>query len=298
LTPTFQITISGIVQGVGFRPFVYNTAIQFNLKGFVSNNEFGVVIIVQEEEKTIREFVTHLKKRHPKKAIITTIQVSEIETEERFDLFFIKPTEKGISINAPLTPDFAICKNCKEEILDPQNRRFYYPFTSCTSCGPRYAIAEKFPFERENTSMSPFKMCQTCLKEYNNPNDIRFHSQTNSCPECGIQIVFTDNNGTLISGTNKEIFESISEKLNQGKIIAVKNTSGYLLLCDASNNQTVQELRNRKRRSAKPFAVLFSDFKQIKKHLLHHKTEKKTFKIGTSAYCNFTHKKSKQISSK
>jgi hydrogenase maturation protein HypF len=278
LTPTFQITISGIVQGVGFRPFVYNTAIQFNLKGFVSNNEFGVVIIVQEEEKTIREFVDQLKKIHPKKAIITTIQVSEIETEERFDLFFIKPTEKGISINAPLTPDFAICKNCKEEILDPQNRRFYYPFTSCTSCGPRYAIAEKFPFERENTSMSPFKMCQTCLEEYLNPNDIRFHSQTNSCPECGIEIVFTDNNGTLISGTNKEIFESISEKLNQGKIIAVKNTSGYLLLCDASNNQTVQELRNRKRRSAKPFAVLFSDFKQIKKHLLHHKTEKKLLK--------------------
>lgn len=278
MTPTFQITISGIVQGVGFRPFVYNAAIQFNLKGFVSNNEFGVVIIVQEEEKTIREFVSHIQKRHPKKGIINTIQVSEIEMEERFNLFFIKPTEKGISINAPLTPDFAICKNCKGEILDPQNSRYYYPFTSCTACGPRYAIAEKFPFERENTTMNTFKMCETCLEEYNNPKDIRFHSQTNSCPDCGIHILFTDNNGTAISVTNKEIFESVSEKLNEGKIIAVKNTSGYLLLCDAANNETVQELRNRKKRLKKPFAVLFPDFKQIKKHLLPHKTEKKLLK--------------------
>lgn len=278
MTPTFQITISGIVQGVGFRPFVYNLANQFNIKGYVCNNEAGVVIIVQKEKKIIDEFIFDIKKRHPKKAKINTIQISEIQIEERFDLFFIKEPEKGISINAPLTPDFAICKNCKEEILDPENIRYYYPFISCTSCGPRYAIAEKFPFERENTSMNTFKMCKTCLEEYNNPEDIRFHSQTNSCPECGIQITFTDNNGTLTSGTNKEIFEFVSEKLNEGKIIALKNTSGYLLLCDATNAKTVQELRNRKKRLTKPFAVLFRDFKQIKKHLFCHKTEKKWLK--------------------
>lgn len=274
MNPSFQIAISGSVQGVGFRPFVYNLAVLFQLKGYVSNNEFGVIIIVQGNKKTITDFFNAIKKKHPKNAQINQILISEIITEENFDFFFIKPTEKNISVHSPLTPDFAICKNCKEEILDPENIRFYYPFISCTSCGPRYAIAEKFPFERENTSMNEFKMCDTCRTEYNNPKDRRFHSQTNSCPDCGVQISFTDNTGTIISGSNKEIFENIAEKLNDGKIIAVKNTSGYLLLCDATNPEVVQELRNRKKRLTKPFAVLFPDIKQIENYLFCHKTEK------------------------
>lgn len=278
MNPSFQIAISGSVQGVGFRPFVYNLAVLFQLKGYVSNNEFGVIIIVQGNKKTITDFFNAIKKKHPKNAQINQILISEIITEENFDFFFIKPTEKNISIYAPLTPDFAICKNCKDEVTEPKNNRYYYPFISCTSCGPRYAIAKKFPFERENTSMNIFKMCKVCLDEYNNPDDIRFHSQTNSCPNCGIKITFTDNTNTIISGTNKEIFENISQKLKKGKIIAVKNTSGYLLLCDATNAATVQELRSRKKRSTKPFAVLFPDIKQVENYLFCHKTEKNLLK--------------------
>lgn len=278
MNPSFQIIILGSVQGVGFRPFVYNLAIKFNLRGYVSNNESGVVIIVQENEKTAAAFLNELKRKHPKNAKINSIQISEVAIEEKFDSFFIKPTAKNISVNSPLTPDFGICKNCKEEILDPENPRYYYPFISCTSCGPRYAIAKKFPFERENTSMNALKMCDNCLEEYHNPKDIRFHSQTNSCPNCGVQITFTDNNGIAIPGSNKEIFEAVSEKLNEGKIIAVKNTAGYLLLCDATNSNAVLELRNRKKRLTKPFAVLFNDTKQIENYLFCHKTEKNLLK--------------------
>lgn len=275
MNPSFQITISGSVQGVGFRPFVYHLAIKSGLKGYVSNNEFGVVILLQESEKTATEFYNEIRKKHPKNARINEIRIAEVVSEEQFNLFFIKPTQKNIAINFPLTPDFAICKDCKAELLTPENTRYYYPFISCTSCGPRYAIAEKFPFERENTSMNEFKMCDTCLEEYSNPDDRRFHSQTNSCPDCGVQISFTANNGAIISGTNKEIFETISEKLSEGKIIAVKNTSGYLLLCDATNPEAIREMRNRKKRLTKPFAVLFPDIKQIEYQLFCHKTEKK-----------------------
>ena len=274
MEPSFQIKISGIVQGVGFRPFIYNLATQLQLKGYVSNSEFGVIIIVQGNRQKITNFCNEIKKKHPKRAKINEIQISEILNEEKITSFFIKPTEKNISVNSPLTPDFAICKNCKKEILDPQNIRYYYPFTTCTSCGPRYAIAEKFPFEREHTSMNNFKMCKECEAEYTNPDDIRFHSQTNSCPNCGIQLSLTHNNGLIISGSNKEIFETISEKLSEGKIVAVKNISGYLLLCDATNKKAVQELRNRKKRLKKPFAVLFPDIKQIESHLFVHKKEK------------------------
>lgn len=275
MNPTFQITISGSVQGVGFRPFVYNLAISYNLKGYVFNNEAGVVIVVQEKKANIFEFYIELKKKHPKNAKIKNTAIVEILTHKKFDDFIIKPTEKNISINALLTPDFAICKNCQKEVLDPKNNRYYYPFISCTSCGPRYAIAYKFPFERENTSLKEFKMCESCLEEYNNPKDIRFHSQTNSCPDCGVKISFTDNAGAVIRIKNKEIFEAVSEKLKQGKIVAVKNTSGYLLLCDATNSKAVQELRNRKKRLTKPFAVLFKDIQQIENYLLCHNSEKK-----------------------
>lgn len=291
MKPSFQIIISGSVQGVGFRPFVYNLAIKLNLKGYVSNNEFGVLIVLQENEKTATDFLNEIKRKHPKNAKINGIQISEVVLQEKFDSFFIKPTEKNICINSPLTPDFAICKNCKDEILDPQSSRFYYPFISCTSCGPRYAIAEKFPFERENTSMNEFKMCDSCLEEYNNPADRRFHSQTNSCPDCGVQVSFTDNTGANISGSNKEIFENISEKLSEGKIIAVKNTSGYLLLCDATNPEAVQELRNRKKRLTKPFAVLFPDAKQIENYLFCHKTEKNLLKSTQAPIVILTLKK-------
>lgn len=255
------------MQGVGFRPFVFNLAVKRHLKGYVSNDEFGVIILVQGPSEWVADFCKSIERHAPKSAQIHSIQLVEVAINEHFDSFFIKPTEENIVVDLPLTPDFAICDSCSTEILDPKNSRYFYPFTTCTQCGPRYSITQKFPFERENTSVNAFEMCPNCQAEYTNPSDIRFHSQTNSCAHCGIKISFTDNSGKAFSGSNQQIFEAISERLNEGAIVAVKNTAGYLLLCDATNPEAVQKLRNRKKRPTKPFAVLFPNFAQLSSYL-------------------------------
>lgn len=229
---------------------------EFQLKGYVSNDELGVVILCQGENSEI--FFKEIHRRNPKSSEIIFSEIKEIENNEIFENFYIKPTEKNIVVDIPLTPDFATCESCETELFDENNPRYFYPFTTCTQCGPRYSITKKFPFERENTAIEVFKMCPNCLLEYKNPDDVRFHSQTNSCPNCGIQIWLKDNLGNEFKGTNKQIFEKLAEELSEGKIIAIKNTAGYLLMCDATNSEAISELRKRKRRPTKPFAVLFS----------------------------------------
>ncbi|MFN3773260.1 carbamoyltransferase HypF [Cloacibacterium normanense] len=262
---TTEIHISGRVQGVGFRPFIFNLAEEFQLKGYVSNDELGVIIVCQGENS--EQFFNEIHHRKPKSSEIIFSEIKEIETAEIFDNFYIKPTEKNIVVDIPLTPDFATCESCENELFDEHNPRYFYPFTTCTQCGPRYSITKKFPFERENTAIEVFKMCPNCLAEYQNPDDVRFHSQTNSCPNCGIQIWLKDNQGNEFKGSNKEIFEELAEELSQGKIVALKNTAGYLLMCDATNSEAVSELRKRKRRPTKPFAVLFSGISTMKEYL-------------------------------
>ena len=262
---TTEIHISGRVQGVGFRPFIFNLAEEFQLKGYVSNDELGVIIVCQGENSEI--FFKEILHRKPKSSEIIFSEIKEIKTAEIFDEFFIKPTEKNIVVDIPLTPDFATCESCETELFDEKNPRYFYPFTTCTQCGPRYSITKKFPFERENTAIEVFKMCPNCLAEYKNPDDVRFHSQTNSCPNCGIQIWLKDNQGNEFKGSNKEIFEKLAEELSHGKIVALKNTAGYLLMCDATNPEAVSELRKRKRRPTKPFAVLFSGISKMQEYL-------------------------------
>ena len=262
---SYEIHISGRVQGVGFRPFIFNLAEEFQLKGYVSNDELGVIIVCQGENS--ETFFKEIHHRKPKSSEIIFSEIKEIETAEIFENFFIKPTEKNIVVDIPLTPDFATCESCETELFDEKNPRYFYPFTTCTQCGPRYSITKKFPFERENTSIEAFKMCPNCLEEYKNPDDVRFHSQTNSCPNCGIQIWLKDNLGNEFKGSNKEIFEKLAEELSKGKIIALKNTAGYLLMCDATNSEAVSELRKRKRRPTKPFAVLFSGISTMQDYL-------------------------------
>ena len=262
---SYEIHISGRVQGVGFRPFIFNLAEEFGLKGYVSNDELGVIIICQGENS--ETFFKEIHHRKPKSSEIIFSEIKEIETAEIFENFFIKPTEKNIVVDIPLTPDFATCESCDTELFDEKNPRYFYPFTTCTQCGPRYSITKKFPFERENTAIEVFKMCPNCLAEYKNPDDVRFHSQTNSCPNCGIQIWLKDNLGNEFKGSNKEIFEKLAEELSKGKIIALKNTAGYLLMCDATNSEAVSELRKRKRRPTKPFAVLFSGISTMQDYL-------------------------------
>ncbi|MDR1516785.1 MAG: carbamoyltransferase HypF, partial [Dysgonamonadaceae bacterium] len=264
---TYQINISGQVQGVGFRPFIFKLAKSMGLKGFVSNDENGVLSRVQGENPDIETFLSQIEKSKPDNSRILKILSNEIPTGQLFDAFVVKPPEENIVPDIPMTPDFATCPRCKKEIFDTRNRRYFYPFTTCTHCGPRYALTQKYPFERENTSVSRFGMCPVCQGEYVSPDDIRFHSQTNSCPQCGVSLKFTDNKGTLLERENKWIFELAAEKLREGKIIAVKNTSGYLLLCDASNGKAVGELRKRKMRPHKPFAVLFKSIVEMTEYL-------------------------------
>ncbi|MDP3352548.1 MAG: carbamoyltransferase HypF [Flavobacteriaceae bacterium] len=264
---TYQIIIKGQVQGVGFRPFVYNLAHAFKINGSVSNNEEGVVIILSGNENNIYTFYQKLIKSPPPVSKITHHQIDQIEFT-LFKDFSIIPSTKGDKLNLTLTPDFAICKDCESEIKDPKNRRFQYPFTTCVNCGPRWSLTNTFPFERANTAINSFPMCKTCLEEYTDPTNHRFHSQTNTCAACGIQLRLTDNNQQNLDLGKYSLFEKISKLLSEGKIIAIKNTSGYLLCCDARNEKTIQKLRERKKRPHKPFAVLYPSLELLQKEVL------------------------------
>ncbi|MGB5497296.1 MAG: carbamoyltransferase HypF [Maribacter sp.] len=263
---TYKILISGSVQGVGFRPFVYALARQFNLKGTVSNNEEGVIIYTSGQKKSILSFYKKLIKGPPKVSRINHHTLQEIDFIT-FEDFQIIPSQKGGQLNLPLTPDFGICDMCKNEISDQGNRRYGYPFTTCVNCGPRWAITNTFPFERNHTSMHEFEMCDACKNEYTDPVDRRFHSQTNSCSTCGISIFLTDAKGMPLKTSKSDIFRKIATFLKEGKIVALKNTGGYLLCCDAANPSAVQELRVRKKRPTKPFAILYPSLVLLDQHL-------------------------------
>ena len=263
---TYHIIITGQVQGVGFRPYVYVLANQFNLKGLVSNNEEGVIIYITGLEKNGNAFYNSLIETPPKVSKINKHFIKEIELL-KFDDFQIIPSKKNTKLNLQLTPDFAICDDCKEEISDKNNRRYSYPFTTCVNCGPRWAITDTFPFERNHTSIKEFEMCHACKNEYINPIDRRFHSQTNSCAACGIDIFLTNNAGEKVKIGTNSIFKKISGLLTEGNIIAIKNTSGYLLCCDATNKNIIEKLRVKKNRPKKPFAILYPSLALLEQHL-------------------------------
>ena len=175
-----------------------------------------------------------------------------------------------------LTPDFSICEDCKLEIAEKNNRRFDYPFTTCVNCGPRWSITRTFPFERAHTSVDDFPMCNHCLEEYTNPSNRRFHSQTNTCKSCGISLNIVNNKGVKIDSIS--VFKNVAELLLKGNIIAIKNTSGYLLCCNAENAEVVKKLRHLKNRPYKPFAVLYQALKQLKKDVVLKSKEEQVLK--------------------
>ncbi|WP_170179795.1 carbamoyltransferase HypF [Flavivirga rizhaonensis] len=263
---TYKISISGQVQGVGFRPYVYSLATEFLLTGTVSNNEEGVIIFVSGLKKVIFNFYDKLIQSPPPVSIINDSRINQIEYRF-FDEFKIMPSKKSSRLNLPLTPDFAICDNCKNDMHNPKNRRFDYPFTTCVNCGPRWAITETFPFERNHTSIDDFPMCEACVEEYTKPIDRRFHSQTNTCQTCGIKLFLVDNSGYKLEASKHTLFKKVANILSDGNIIAIKNTSGYLLCCNAENEHVVQELRDKKNRPHKPFAVLYPSLDFLKKEL-------------------------------
>ena len=254
------IHIQGQVQGVGFRPFVYKLAIEFQLVGWVNNTVDGVHIQVEGEEDVILNFYHKLLDNIPVLAIITDQQIKEVKTEGFEDFQIILSEGKG-KPNLLLTPDYGICEDCKAELHNPTDFRYRYPFITCTNCGPRYSIIQSLPYDRDKTTMDPFKMCPECQEEYDNPLHRRFYSQTNSCAKCGVELSVL---GSKHSSTQEEILRLIKDSLKEGKILAVKGLGGYLIIADATDKEAIKRLRKRKNRPNKPFALMYKDLAQVK----------------------------------
>jgi hydrogenase maturation protein HypF len=261
---TYRIHIQGIVQGVGFRPLVYRIAKKMNIQGTVSNSGDGVVIHCTSCPTCVETFVDVITKHPPEKAVITHVEFSETKSQEYSRFSIIESSDSGNG-ELRVTPDYAICPDCMNEVLDPKNRRFHYPFITCTNCGPRYSIITKMPYDRHLTTMEPFHMCESCTHEYNDPTDRRFYSQTNSCADCGISIAIVNQKGVEIDVEKINNIEFISRELAEGKIIALKGIGGYMLLADARNTTTIQTLRERKKRPHKPFALMVENSAELKK---------------------------------
>jgi len=267
---TYHIHIKGIVQGVGFRPFVYKTALHQQLKGWVNNTHDGVHIEINSDKKTAQKFLDQLLKNLPPLAVVTDYSLKETKNRNYTDFQIIKSTKKGLP-NLLITPDVAMCKDCRNELHNPGNRRYQYPFITCTNCGPRYSIITRLPYDRPHTTMAEFQMCEVCLDEYNNPMERRHYSQTNSCPDCPVEMQWYENEKVTENFTN---LDKVIDYWQQGKIIAIKGIGGYLLTCDASNEKAIQTLRTRKKRPYKPFALMYPDIKSALKDVFINKTEK------------------------
>ncbi len=247
----FRIKINGIVQGVGFRPFVYKTAIELGLKGYVLNSTSGVEIEACGAEKNLELFIEKIKKEHPPAAYIKEFYAEEKE-DVPYTKFIIKQSQnrKG---STQISPDLAVCKDCVRELFDESDPRFNYAFINCTNCGPRYSIIENTPYDRPVTSMKDFEMCDYCNGEYTDPLNRRFHAQPIACLTCGPQLIFLDKDFGEITG---DPIANTIKFLKEGKIIGIKGIGGFHIACDATNEQTVSELRKRKDRPHKPFALM------------------------------------------
>jgi len=236
-----RITLRGAVQGVGFRPFVYRLAKEMSLTGWVLNSSSGLVVEVEGPPEELRVFEQRLESERPKASVVTVRESSwtAVEGSTGFGIH-ASDSDSGKSVN--VLPDLATCADCRAELFDPANRRFQYPFTNCTNCGPRYTIVVDIPYDRPNTTMRDFALCPACREEYENPANRRFHAQPNACPVCGPKL-----NGTIAAA---------AEALRRGQIVALKGIGGFQLLVDARQPEAVARLRQRKHREEKPFALM------------------------------------------
>ena len=263
----YRLKIWGIVQGVGFRPFVYRLAKELNLKGWIQNTTGSVLILLQGREEDVSKFLDLLVEEAPPLSKIEKIEKEEIYTGENFTDFSIIESEKGTGFNF-ISPDIAICEDCLREMNDPKDGRYKYPFINCTNCGPRYTIIEDLPYDRDKTTMKIFEMCESCRKEYHNPSSRRFHAQPISCYDCGPKLWIEEAEG-------ENIFKNIGEFLDNGYILAIKGIGGFHLACDATNNKAVKILRERKGRPSKPFAIMIKDLETIQKYCYLNEEERK-----------------------
>ena len=256
----YEILIRGLVQGVGFRPFICRLAMKYNLNGEVDNRTNGVLINVEGDEKNITDFCDDIIKNAPPASQIKSIERKQkpVNGYRKFNISASKNAENQIT---EISPDIAICADCLDD-LDHDPERIDYPFINCTNCGPRFTIIEDLPYDRDKTSMKNFKMCANCSSEYNDILNRRFHAQPVACNKCGPTYTFIDSEKKLTEIA--DILTEISKRIHDGKTVAVKGLGGYFLMCNALNNTAVCELRERKHRDAKPFAVMFRDISALR----------------------------------
>lgn len=263
-----KIKIGGIVQGVGFRPFVHNLAYKHKLCGYIQNNPDGVVIEAEGNPVNIEAFVSELQKGAPVLSRIDEIQRKVSDTDKqskKYIGFEIRASNQHGKPTTLISPDVCICDDCLKELFDPENRRYLYPFTNCINCGPRFTIIRQLPYDRPFTTMEKFSMCNNCDSEYHNPSDRRFHAQPNACPVCGPTLQLFDEKGKPIPG---DPLLTAIELLHNGRIVAVKGLGGFHLAVDGTKVDAVNRLRKRKHRVEKPFALMVGSL-ETARHLAH-----------------------------
>ncbi len=260
-----KLSVRGVVQGVGFRPFVYRLAHDHNLTGWVLNHSGGVEIEVEGPRLALEAFVHDLTAEAPPLARIVAVEVTDAPPQG-YAGFEIRHSVAEEGRYQLISPDIATCADCRRELLDPGDRRYRYPFTNCTNCGPRFTIIRDIPYDRPLTTMQPFAMCPDCQREYDDPLDRRFHAQPNACPECGPQVWLEETGASRHLARRDEAVRLAGQMLAEGKILAIKGLGGFHLACDATNAGAVQTLRGRKGRPAKPLAVMMATMDDVRCH--------------------------------
>lgn len=255
-----ELSIHGIVQGVGFRPFVHKTANQLNITGTVTNSGTGVIIRALCHQAQLDDLLETLYKQSPPLARITSIHQRPISGCEKWSDFTIETSESGPVAGAMIPPDIALCDDCFRELTNPKDRRFRYPFINCTNCGPRFSIVRTIPYDRPKTSMGEFTMCPDCYAEYHNPADRRFHAQPNACYDCGPSLSYSSDD-TIEEDCDP--IDSAVRSLGNGDVIAIRGLGGFHLAVDGTSRVAVQKLRDRKRRPDKPLAVMVADLNRL-----------------------------------
>ncbi|MFC2045816.1 carbamoyltransferase HypF [Chloroflexota bacterium] len=267
-----RISVRGVVQGVGFRPFIYRLAREHNLKGWVRNTSSNVEIEVEGDEGNLNVFLKDLETRVPPMAHIESVEAT-FHHPAGYTNFEIHQSLSQEGKYQLVSPDIATCEDCRDDIFSPANRRFGYPFTNCTNCGPRFTIIEDIPYDRPKTTMHKFKMCPECQREYDNPLDRRFHAQPNACPICGPSLELVDGNGSPVECD--DVIKMTGNLLRAGNIMAIRGLGGFHLACDATSEKAINLLRTRKKRPAKPLAVMVATMADVEKHCLVSPEEKK-----------------------
>jgi hydrogenase maturation protein HypF len=267
-----QLIVSGTVQGVGFRPFVYCLAQRYALSGYVANRSSDVIIDIEAKTDVYEQFFAALQDELPAPAMIEGLETTSLPTVGYTNFRIRKSVCTDLSVSS-IPPDICICKQCLRELFDPSNRRYRYPFINCTHCGPRYTITSALPYDRPHTSMRVFDMCSLCQQEYDDPSSRRFHAQPNACPVCGPRLMLVDNQGRELPC--KDIFTKAGSLLRQGNILAMRGLGGFQLVANAKNQQAVERLRMRKHRWQKPFAVMVASLETARRFCYQKATEEK-----------------------